>query len=466
MHKQIGLYGLGVMGQSLARNIANKGFSISVFNIETDVTKACCQKYPLLHGYENIADFVDSLEKPRKILLMVTAGKVVDSVISSLVPLLSQGDILMDCGNSFFLDTERRQQELKEVGIRYIGCGVSGGEKGALEGPSIMPGGDRKAYAEVASIVTAMAAQNDDGSACCTYIGEKGAGHFVKMVHNGIEYADMQLIAESYALLKNYYQQDMKKIQMAFHRLAQGPLNSYLMDITCDILRRKDDKKEGWLVNYVSDVARQKGTGKWTSQISFDYSVAIPSLTEAVQTRFLSMNHVERTQASALYPHASCKMEITEEAFLQMLEKAMLAAKMSIYAQGFSLITSVSKQKEYHIDCIALANIWQNGCIIKSAFLKDIMQAFKEECAYDNLILSSVYQKKLSETQHDLQNLVSLGVLQSLHLPIFTSALQYMQGITCATLPTNLIQAQRDCFGAHTYERTDAQGSFHSDWQA
>lgn len=276
----------------------------------------------------------------------------------------------------------------------------------------------------------------------------------------------MQLIAESYALLKNYYQQDMKKIQMAFHRLAQGPLNSYLMDITCDILRRKDDKKEGWLVNYVSDVARQKGTGKWTSQISFDYSVAIPSLTEAVQTRFLSMNHVERTQASALYPHASCKMEITEEAFLQMLEKAMLAAKMSIYAQGFSLITSVSRQKEYHIDCIALANIWQNGCIIKSAFLKDIMQAFKEACAYDNLILSSVYQKKLAETRHDLQNLVSMGVLQSLHLPIFTSALQYMQGITCAALPTNLIQAQRDCFGAHTYERTDAQGSFHSDWQA
>lgn len=464
MSNQIGLYGLGVMGQSLARNIANKGFTISVYNIDTKVTEKCCESYPQLDGYKELRAFIDSIEKPRKIMLMVTAGKVVDSVIDSLVPLLSEGDTLLDCGNSFYSDTEKRQRKLKKRGIAYIGCGVSGGEKGALEGPSIMPGGTKQAYDKVSEILTAIAAHNEDGTPCCTYIGEHGAGHFVKMVHNGIEYADMQLIAESYILLQCYYDGDMEKIQKTFDHLAKGPLQSYLMDITANILKRRDEVN-GWLLDHVSDVARQKGTGKWTSQISFDYNVAIPSLTEAVQVRFLSMYQKVRMQAALSYQVLEQEIKIDEEAFIDMLENAMLAAKMSIYAQGFSLITTVAKERDYHIDCIALANIWQNGCIIKSRFLQDIMEAFQEECAYDNLVLTSVYQQKLQKTVSDLQRVASVGILQSLHLPVITSALQYVQGIISASLPTNLIQAQRDCFGAHTYERKDQEGIFHSRWE-
>ncbi len=295
----IGVYGLGVMGQSLARNIMQHGFSVSVYNIETEITKQFTQKYPKLFGYESLEAFVNSLEKPRKIILMVTAGRVVDSVIASLKPLLAKGDILIDCGNSYYEDTQRRMQSLQQDGFYLIGSGVSGGEKGALHGPSIMPSGEYRAYCEIADIFTAIAAKNEDGTACCTYIGKEGSGHFVKMVHNGIEYADMQLIAELYAILKRLYPKDRAAVQKAFHQLNQHNLASYLLDITEDILQKKE--QEEWLLDKVLDVAKQKGTGKWTACVSLEYGVPVPSLIEAVEARFLSSMKAQRLQAEQCY---------------------------------------------------------------------------------------------------------------------------------------------------------------------
>lgn len=463
MGNKIGVYGLGVMGLSLARNIANHDYATSVYNIDNQVSKKVCNAYPKLHGYDTVSEFVESLETPRKIILMVTAGNPVDMVIDSLLPYLEYDDILIDCGNSFYKDTQHRQEMLNEVGIHFIGCGVSGGEKGALEGPSIMPSGDLYAYASIEGILCDIAAKNADGSACCTYIGNKGAGHFVKMVHNGIEYADMQLLAEVYALLQEYYKDDKIAIQKAFDCLAKGKMKSYLMDITCDILKRKEENY--YLLDKVSDVAKQKGTGKWTSQVSFDYGVAIPSLSEAVQARFLSMLKTQRVQSSSLLKRHELVDNIKEDAFLETVDKAMYFIKMSIYAQGFSLITTVSKEEKYAINAREVANIWQNGCIIKSDFLKEIMMAFENDQDLDNLLLSDVFIPTLKANISSVEKIVKYATTSHMYTPIINSALQYVYGYSTSSLSTNLIQAQRDCFGAHTYERVDKEGSFHSEWE-
>lgn len=459
----IGVYGLGVMGQSLARNIMQHGFTVSVYNIETEVTKQFARKYPKLFGYESLEAFVNSLEKPRKIILMVTAGRVVDSVISSLKPLLAKGDILIDCGNSYYEDTQRRMQSLMQDGLYLIGSGVSGGEKGALHGPSIMPSGEYRAYREIADIFTAIAAKNEDGTACCTYIGKEGSGHFVKMVHNGIEYADMQLLAELYAILKRLYPKDRAAVQKAFHQLNQHSLASYLLDITEDILQKKE--QEEWLLDKVLDVAKQKGTGKWTACVSLEYGVPVPSLIEAVEARFLSSMKAQRLQAEQCYAGTTEEEDSGSEKLIAGLYKAMLLAKTSIYAQGFSLIAEVNAQCGYDIDIKQLAVIWQNGCIIKSEFLKDIYQAYDKDAKLTNLLVSDRFIEYVQQGREDLQHIISFALQKGLYIPVLCSAMNYVNGYTTASLETNLIQAQRDCFGAHTYERVDQAGVFHSDWQ-
>ena len=457
----IGVYGLGVMGQSLARNIMQHGFSVSVYNIETEITKQFTQKYPKRVGYESLEACVNSLEKPRKIILMVTAGRVVDSVIASLKPLLAKGDILIDCGNSYYEDTQRRMQSMQQDGFYLIGSGVSGGEKGALHGPSIMPSGEYRAYCEIADIFTAIAAKNEDGTACCTYIGKEGSGHFVKMVHNGIEYADMQLLAELYAILKRLYPKDRAAVQKAFHQLNQHNLASYLLDITEDILQKKE--QEEWLLDKVLDVAKQKGTGKWTACVSLEYGVPVPSLIEAVEARFLSSMKAQRLQAEQCYAGTQDE-ETGNEQLAADLYKAVLLAKTSIYAQGFSLIAAVNAQCGYHIDTKQLAVIWQNGCIIKSEFLKDIYQAYDKDANLTNLLVSDQFTEYVKQGREDLQRIISFALQKGLYIPVLCSVMNYVNGYTTASLETNLIQAQRDCFGAHTYERVDQAGVFHSDW--
>lgn len=462
MKNNIGLYGLGVMGQSLARNIASRGYKISVFNIDITTTQEVQGKYPELDGYYDIKAFVNSLEKPRKIILMVTAGSVVDEVVNTLIPLLDKGDIIIDCGNSFYKDTERRQEYLKEVGFHFIGCGVSGGEKGALHGPSIMPSGDYEAYTQIQEIFESIAAKNDDGSSCCTYIGKGGAGHFVKMVHNGIEYADMQLIAEYYGMFKKLYKQNKTLICKAFEDLCEDELDSYLLHITCDIMKYKEE--DTYLLDYISDVAKQKGTGKWTAQVALDYGVPIPSLLEAVQARFLSSMKEERVIASTYYEQQICVNENEKELY-QALKKTMLLAKISIYAQGFSFIKTISDACNYDIDYKGLAVIWQNGCIIKSEFLKCIYEAYNREANLMNLLVSDVLYNRVLNDWKSYQIALNFAVESGIYTPVLTSAYQYINGYTCPYLETNLVQAQRDCFGAHTYRRIDKEGVFHTEWQ-
>lgn len=457
----IGLYGLGVMGQSLARNIARNGYPISVYNIEKEVTAEVTQKYPQLDGYDELKEFVGSLKKPRKIILMVTAGTVVDKVCDSLVPLLEEGDILIDCGNSFYKDTERRQKKLGESGIYLIGSGVSGGEKGALEGPSIMPSGDAEAYAQIQDIFTSMAAVNPDGTRCCTYIGNGGSGHFVKMVHNGIEYADMQLIAEFYAIFKKLYSYDHDAITQAFQQLNKGDLSSYLLDITAAILQHKEEGD--YLLDHVLDVAKQKGTGKWTAQAALDYGIAVPSLLEAVQARFLSCQKDERIAAERMYGNKRDSAMDSKEV-LACIEKCMLLAKTSIYAQGFSLMQAVSDDRGYQINQLGLSVIWQNGCIIKSEFLKKIGEVYKKDPDVKNLLLSEVFHPMVEECREAAATVLRYAQEYGLYTPVLSSSVQYINGYTTANLETNLIQAQRDCFGAHTYQRIDQEGVFHSEW--
>ena len=386
---------------------------------------------------------------------------MVDSVIASLKPLLAKGDILIDCGNSYYEDTQRRMQSLQQDGFYLIGSGVSGGEKGALHGPSIMPSGEYRAYYEIADIFTAIAAKNEDGTACCTYIGKEGSGHFVKMVHNGIEYADMQLLAELYAILKRLYPKDRAAVQKAFHQLNQHNLASYLLDITEDILQKKE--QEEWLLDKVLDVAKQKGTGKWTACVSLEYGVPVPSLIEAVEARFLSSMKAQRLQAEQCYAGTQDE-ETGNEQLAADLYKAVLLAKTSIYAQGFSLIAAVNAQCGYHIDTKQLAVIWQNGCIIKSEFLKDIYQAYDKDANLTNLLVSDQFTEYVKQGREDLQRIISFALQKGLYIPVLCSVMNYVNGYTTASLETNLIQAQRDCFGAHTYERVDQAGVFHSDW--
>jgi 6-phosphogluconate dehydrogenase len=462
-----GLTGLAVMGQNLARNVARKGFPIAVHNRSAEKTTAFIESFGGegdFTGAAEIADFVAALARPRAIMIMVKAGRPVDDVIAALKPHLSKGDLLIDGGNSLFTDTERRVKELEAEGLLFLGAGVSGGEEGALNGPSIMPGGPREAYAIVESIFTKIAAQVE-GTPCCTWIGEGGSGHYVKMVHNGIEYADMQLIAEAYDLLKNAAGLDNDEIGRVFSEWNRGDLDSFLIEITARIFETRDEDGS-WLVDSVMDRAGNKGTGKWTSQSALDLGVPSAAITEAVFARYLSTFKEERIEASRLLQGPEGRISGDRDAFVEDVRDALYASKVVAYAQGFAQMMAAAREHGWNLRPGELATIWRGGCIIRARFLDRIKDAYDQQPELTNLLLAPYFTDAVQRAQDGWRRVVSQAVHLGVPIPAFSSALAYYDGYRRERLPANLIQAQRDHFGAHTYERLDRPGTFHSAWGA
>lgn len=462
-----GLTGLAVMGQNLARNIARKGFPIAVHNRTTQKTEEFLREFgtegPII-GSTDIASFVAAIDPPRAIMIMVKAGRPVDEVISALKPHLAKGDLLIDGGNSHFSDTERRLKDLETEGILFLGTGVSGGEEGALHGPSLMPGGSREGYERVAPIFTRIAAQVD-GVPCCAYIGEGGAGHYVKTVHNGIEYADMQLIAESYDLLKHVVGLNNDEIAAIFRRWNQGDLDSFLIEITARIFTVRDPDTGDYLVDRVLDRAAQKGTGIWASQAALEMGIPATAITEAVFARGLSMFKEQRMVASRVLPGPSEAFHGNRDAFIEAIRQALYASKVVAYAQGFELILAAGKQYGWNLHPDEIATIWRGGCIIRARFLNRIREAYQENPNLPNLLLAPYFTEAVRSAQESWRQVVAEAVHLGIPVPAFSSALAYYDGYRRERLPANLIQAQRDLFGAHTYERVDKPGSFHSQWE-
>jgi 6-phosphogluconate dehydrogenase len=461
-----GLTGLAVMGQNLARNVAHKGFPIAVHNRTTEKTTDFMRDHGgegAFTGSTDIASFVSALESPRAIMIMVKAGQPVDDVIAELKPYLNQGDLLIDGGNSLFTDTERRSKALEAEGFRFIGTGVSGGEEGALNGPSIMPGGSKEAYEIVAPIFTKIAAQVD-GVPCCTYIGEGGAGHYVKMVHNGIEYADMQLIAEAYDLLKNAVGLNNAEIGQVFTEWNQGDLDSFLIEITAAIFRTKDPDTGDYLVDKVLDKAAQKGTGKWTSQSSLDLGVPVTAITEAVFARMLSSLKEQRVVAAKVLPGPSGIYSGDKAAFVNSIRDALYASKVVAYAQGFDQMLAAAREFDWTLHPGEIATIWRGGCIIRARFLNRIQEAYTSNPTLQNLLLAPYFTEAVRNGQEGWRKVVAEAAYLGIPVPAFASSLAYYDGYRRERLPANLIQAQRDLFGAHTYERVDKPGVFHSRW--
>lgn len=455
--QQIGVVGLAVMGKNLALNIESRGFSVSVYNRSSEKTEEFLKEAEGKNvvGTYSIEEFVESLEKPRKILLMVKAGTPTDATIQSLLPHLEKGDILIDGGNTYYKDTQRRNRELAESGIHFIGTGVSGGEEGALKGPSIMPGGQKEAHELVKPILEAISAKVD-GEPCTTYIGPDGAGHYVKMVHNGIEYGDMQLISESYFILKHIVGLSSDELHEVFSEWNKGELDSYLIEITADIFTKKDEETGKPLVDVILDKAGQKGTGKWTSQSALDLGVPLPIITESVFARFISSMKEERVKASKLLagPEAKPAAENKEE-LIEAVRKALFMSKICSYAQGFAQMKAASEEYGWDLKYGDIAMIFRGGCIIRAAFLQKIKEAYDRDPELDNLLLDPYFKNIVESYQGALRKTISLAVEQGIPVPCFSSALAYFDSYRTATLPANLIQAQRDYFGAHTYERTD-----------
>ncbi len=464
--QQIGVVGLAVMGKNLALNIESRGFSVSVYNRSSEKTEEFLKEAEGKNvvGTYSIEEFVASLEKPRKILLMVKAGTPTDATIQSLLPHLEKGDILIDGGNTYYKDTQRRNRELAESGIHFIGTGVSGGEEGALKGPSIMPGGQKEAHELVKPILEAISAKVD-GEPCTTYIGPDGAGHYVKMVHNGIEYGDMQLISESYFILKHIVGLSSDELHEVFSEWNKGELDSYLIEITADIFTKKDEETGKPLVDVILDKAGQKGTGKWTSQSALDLGVPLPIITESVFARFISSMKEERVKASKLLagPEAKPAAENKEE-LIEAVRKALFMSKICSYAQGFAQMKAASEEYGWDLKYGDIAMIFRGGCIIRAAFLQKIKEAYDRDPELDNLLLDPYFKNIVESYQGALRKTISLAVEQGIPVPCFSSALAYFDSYRTATLPANLIQAQRDYFGAHTYERTDKEGIFHTEW--
>ena len=464
----IGVIGMAVMGQNLALNIESRGYTVAVYNR----TRSTLDEFVQSAGAErrllpaaSLAELAASLVRPRKILLMVQAGSAVDHVIAALEPHLEPGDILIDGGNSYFVDTIRRAQRAAAAQLRYIGTGVSGGEEGALHGPSIMPGGDRGAYAAAAPILRAIAAKVDD-EPCCTYIGADGAGHYVKMVHNGIEYGDMQLISEAYACMKLALGMSHAEMQATFAEWNRGELDSYLIEITADILTKIDPETGAPLVEVILDQAGQKGTGKWTSQSALDLGVPAPTIAEAVFARFVSALKQERTAAAAHLRGPAAAFSGDPKRFLEALRKALYASKICSYAQGFGLMRAAAQDHGWALDYGAIAMIWRGGCIIRAKFLGKIKDAYDRDPALANLLLDPYFAAIVHDGQREWREVVATAATIGIPVPAFASALSYYDSYRSATLPANLIQAQRDYFGAHTYRRVDRPGVFHTDWLA
>jgi 6-phosphogluconate dehydrogenase len=469
MEADIGLIGLAVMGQNLALNINDHGYSVSVYNR----THAATEKFLAgsaagrndIFGARSLEELVSSLAKPRKILLLIKAGAAVDEMLDHLLPLLAQGDLVIDSGNSFYEDTVRRVKSCASRGILFVGMGISGGEEGARHGPSLMPGGNEAAWPLVRGIFTDIAAKTATGEPCCAWIGAEGAGHFVKMVHNGIEYGDMQLIAETYQLMRSAYGMSHSDMAKAFESWNRSELDSYLVEITAAILRFPDADGSP-LVEHILDSAGQKGTGKWVSQTSLDAGVPLTLISEAVFARYLSALVDERRDASEILegpetPPTPASVEAIED-----LRRALLAAKIVSYAQGFMLMRELGAARGWELDHGSIAQVWRNGCIIRSVFLDRIKEAFDKDPELPSLLVDHYFAGLLGDCHQSLRRVVSLASQAGVSAPALSSALAFYDGYRCAASSANLLQAQRDYFGAHTYERTDRpRGEFHhTDW--
>ncbi|MGX6970166.1 NADP-dependent phosphogluconate dehydrogenase [Vagococcus bubulae] len=466
--QQIGVVGMAVMGKNLALNIESRGYTVSVFNRTSSKTEEVIKEHPdkkLVATY-SIEEFVNSLETPRRILLMVKAGKATDLTIESLLPFLDEGDVLIDGGNTYFKDTIRRNEALATSGINFIGTGVSGGEEGALKGPSMMPGGQKEAYELVAPIFEQIAAKAEDGEPCVTYIGPNGAGHYVKMVHNGIEYGDMQLIAESYDILTRVLGLSVEEVADIFKDWNTGELDSYLIEITSDILTRKDDLGTGKpIVDVILDAAGNKGTGKWTSQNALDLGTPLPLITESVFARYISALKSERVAASEIIPAPPVK-EFTgdKKEFVEKIRQALYFSKIMSYAQGFAQMRMASEEYGWDLNYGNIAKIFRAGCIIRAQFLQKITDAYDRNPEIKNLILDDYFLDITTKYQQSVRDVVALAVETGVPVPTFSSAISYYDSYRTKDLPANIIQAQRDYFGAHTYERKDRDGVFHYDW--
>ena len=455
------------MGQNLVLNMEGKGYSVSVYNRTAERTKefmsgAAKGRKGITAAY-TLEDFVTSLARPRKIIIMVKAGQAVDGVIDKLVPLLDKGDIVMDGGNSYFKDTVRRARELENKGIHFMGVGVSGGEEGALKGPSIMPGGSKEAWNQAGGILKDISAKVG-GVPCCDYIGADGAGHYVKMVHNGIEYGDMQLISEAYFLMKELLGLTAKDMQAVFQEWNRGQLNSYLIEITADILGRTDDETGQPMVDVILDRAGHKGTGKWTSQEGLELGAAIPTIAEAVFARYMSAIKEQRVAASKVLKGPGVELPLEKENLVEDIGKALYASKICSYAQGFDLLIQASDAYGWNLRLGDIALLWRGGCIIRAQFLDRIKEAYDRSPGLANLLLDPYFRDIIHESQDSWRRVVSLAVQHGIPVPSFSSALSYYDSYRREKLPANLIQAQRDYFGAHTYERVDKEGVFHTEW--
>ena len=466
--QQIGVVGMAVMGRNLALNIESRGYSVSIFNRSSSKTDEVIALHPdkkLVPTY-TVEEFVNSLEKPRRILLMVKAGEATDKTIQSLLPHLDKGDILIDGGNTFFRDTIRRNEMLANSGINFIGTGVSGGEEGALNGPAIMPGGQKDAYELVAPILEEIAAKADDGAPCVTYVGPNGAGHYVKMVHNGIEYGDMQLIAESYDILRRVGGLTVEETAEVFKSWNTGELDSYLIEITADILTKKDPETGKPMVEVIMDTAGNKGTGKWTSQSALDLGVPLPLITESVFARYISTLKEEREVASKeLSPIKVPELSNTEkQALVESVRKGLYFSKIMSYAQGFAQMRVASEEFDWNLNYGEIAKIFRAGCIIRAQFLQKITDAFERDPELKNLLLDKYFLYVTESYQEAVREVVVTAVQAGIPVPTFSSALAYYDSYRSEVLPANLIQAQRDYFGAHTYNRVDKPGVFHFEW--
>lgn len=466
--QQIGVVGMAVMGRNLALNIESRGYSVSIFNRSSSKTDEVIALHPdkkLVPTY-TVEEFVNSLEKPRRILLMVKAGEATDKTIQSLLPHLDKGDILIDGGNTFFQDTIRRNEMLANSGINFIGTGVSGGEEGALKGPAIMPGGQKDAYDLVAPILEEIAAKADDGAPCVTYVGPNGAGHYVKMVHNGIEYGDMQLIAESYDILRRVGGLTVEETAEVFKSWNTGELDSYLIEITADILTKKDPETGKPMVEVILDTAGNKGTGKWTSQSALDLGVPLPLITESVFARYISTLKEEREVASKeLSPIKVPELSNTEkQALIESVRKGLYFSKIMSYAQGFAQMRVASEEFDWNLNYGEIAKIFRAGCIIRAQFLQKITDAFERDPELKNLLLDKYFLYVTESYQEAVREVVVTAVQAGIPVPTFSSALAYYDSYRSEVLPANLIQAQRDYFGAHTYNRVDKPGVFHFEW--
>lgn len=468
--QQIGVVGMAVMGRNIALNIESRGYSVSLYNRTGSKTTEVLEQNPgkNLVGTYTVEEFVNSLESPRKILLMVQAGRGTDATIDALLPHLDKGDIVIDGGNTFFKDTIRRSERLAELGINFVGTGVSGGEEGALHGPSIMPGGPQSAYELVAPILRDISAKApEDGEPCVTYIGENGAGHYVKMVHNGIEYGDMQLIAESYDLLHRVLGLSAAEISQIFGEWNKGELDSFLMEISTQILATVDPATGKPMVDVIMDRAGNKGTGKWTSQSALDLGEPLSLITESVFARYISTFKEERVAASQVIPGVDFQANLSEadkKDIIEAVRQALYFSKIVSYAQGFAQMKAASQEYDWTLNYGEIAKIFRAGCIIRAKFLQKITDAYSKNPDLDNLMLDDYFLNILGSNQAAVRRVVTLAIQAGIPVPTFSSALAYYDSYRSPVLPANLIQAQRDLFGAHTYQRVDRPGTFHFHW--